>query len=477
MPDHYETVIGLEIHAELSTRTKAFCACAYHFGGEVNTQCCPACMGMPGTLPVLNKKVVDYALMFGLAAGCTINKISKFDRKNYFYPDLAKGYQITQAEIPVCQNGAVVFYHLGEKRTVRLTRVHIEEDTAKLLHEDAFKGTLIDFNRSGVPLIEIVSEPDLRSAEEAKDYLEAVRMLLVTLGICNGKMQEGTIRCDVNVSLRPRGSKVYGTRVEMKNVNSFSGAMAAIAYEANRQRQMLVKGMEITQETRRWDEHKNISVPMRTKEDAADYRYFPEPDLPLLVIGDDWLNSIKAALPELPVHKYDRYKGLGVSEPECRALVEHPDKAAYFEECIKIGAGSPKVIANWIFGVVSAWLNKTGADMAGIPVSPQHLCEIIQMVEKGTISNDSGKLIIDQLFIKGGTPLAIVQSLSLEQVSDETELRELVATVLSNNTKSVNDYKNGKTNALTYIAGQCMKASKGKGNPQLINKILRELLN
>jgi len=433
-------------------------------------------MGMPGTLPVLNKMVVEYALRMGIATECTINKICGHDRKNYFYPDLSKGYQITQADVPICQNGRIEFYHGGEKRSIRLTRIHIEEDTAKLLHEDAFKGTLIDFNRCGVPLIEIVSEPDLRSAEEAKDYLEAVRLLLTNLGICSGKMQEGTIRCDVNVSVRPQGQAAYGTRVEMKNVNTFSGAMQAIEYEANRQIQMLETGISFSQETRRWDEHKGISVSMRTKEDAADYRYFPDADLAPIVIDDAWINKVKNALPELPIAKYERYRGLGVSDSDSWALIENLDKASYFEDCVKIGTVSPKILTNWIFSVLTARLNKSFIPITDSPVAPSSLCEILGLVDQGIISNDAAKTVLDEIFTSGGKPQEIIERLSLAQVSDEAELRSLIEGVLENNPKSVEDYKNGKTNVFGFIVGQCMKASKGKGNPQIINKLLKELL-
>jgi len=475
---NYETVVGLEIHAELSTKTKAFCSCEYYYGGEVNTQCCPICIGLPGTLPVLNKMVAEYALRIGLATGCEINKISKYDRKNYFYPDLPKGYQITQHYIPLCQNGSVEFYHKGEKRNIRLTRIQIEEDTAKLLHGETFKGTLLDFNRCGVPLIEIISEPDLRSAEEVKDYLEAVRILLAALDICNCRMQEGTIRCDVNISVRPVGQKEYGTRVEIKNINSFSGAMAAIEYESKRQIKLLEENKNVEQETRRWDDAGGVSLILRTKENAVDYRYFSESDLTSLIVNDEWIQQVKDSLPELPVAKFERYRSMGIADADSALLVEQSDKAAYFEKCVQIGGISPKTAVNWIIGDITGRLHKASVSTIEVsPVSPEALCSMISMIERGMISNDSGKRVLDEIFANGGAPEEIVQRLSLAQVSDEAELKKIVADVIEANRKSIEDYKNGKTNVFGYIVGQCMKASKGKGNPQIINKLLRELLD
>jgi len=436
---------------------------------------------MPGTLPELNKAVAEYAIKIALATKSRINKISRFDRKNYFYPDLSKGYQVTQHFVPLCEDGVLEFYHKGEKHSIRLSRIQIEEDTAKLLHGESFKGTLLDFNRCGVPLIEIISEPDLRSAEEAKDYLEGVRMLLGSLDICNCRMQEGTIRCDVNVSVRPAGQAEYGTRIEIKNINSFSGAMLAIEYESNRQIKSLEAGEALNQETRRWDDAKNISVLMRSKENATDYRYFPESDLTALEVSSEWINQIKDSLPELPVAKFERYKNMGIAEADCWLLVENSDKAEYFEQCLKIGGVAPKITVNWIIGDLTARLNKNSIAILSEnpPVSPNDLCCIIGMIEKGVISNDSGKKILDEMFAgnnSGENPEEIVQRLSLAQVSDEDELRRLVTDVVNANQKSAEDYKNGKSNAFGYLVGQCMKASKGKGNPQVINKILREIL-
>jgi len=474
---NYEVVVGLEVHAELSTDTKVYCSCKSAFGGEVNTLCCPVCTGMPGALPVLNKKVVEYAAKMGLATGCRINQVSKQDRKNYFYPDLPKAYQISQFDMPLCEGGRIDFYHDGKKKTVRLTRIHIEEDAGKLLHEESFKGTLVDFNRCGVPLIEIVSEPDIRSASEAKDYLEAVRMLLATLDICDCRMQEGSIRCDINVSVRPEGQKEYGTRVEMKNVNTFSGAVRAIEYESKRQIEVLEAGGTIDQETRRWDDAKGVNVLLRSKEDAHDYRYFPEPDLLPIVIDDKWLDEIKNSIPELPVAKYERYRGLGIPEFEAWLLVDSAEKAAFFEACARIGGISLKTAANWITGDLTALLNEKGIAAGDSPVSPKALCEILAMVEKNEISLNAGKRVLAEMFETGGSPLEIVDKLSLRQVSDEAELIKLVREVLAENEKSVADYKNGKSNALGYLVGQCMRRSKGKGNPQVLNKLLKAELD
>jgi len=503
----YETVIGLEIHAELSTKTKAFCACGYRFGAEVNTQCCPTCLGWPEASPVLNKSVVEYAIRLGLAADCTVNRVNTFFRKHYFYPDLPKGYQITQGERPICQIGRIEFFHRGEKRAVRINRIHIEEDTAKLLHDDAFKGTLLDFNRCGVPLLEIVTEPDLRGPDEVRDFLEAVRTLLVTLGISSGRMQEGVMRCDVNVSVRPLGQEKHNPRIEMKNVNTFSGAAQAAAYESKRQAEMLERGETYTQETRRWDEQKAETQPMRSKGDAADYRMFPDPDLPPIVLDDAWINEIKSALPELPVPKYERYINMGIAAAEAEMLTAQPERAAFLDACAAIGGAEPRGIAHWLFGAVSALHNRFGLPFEVSPITPQNLCDVLRMIEKGRINIDAGKRVLEEMFMASGkdseadsevdtgtnsevnseepsrtdskasskkeTPDQIIARLSLEQVSDEALLEAMVDEVLAANAQSITDYQNGKKNAFTYLVGQCMKASKGKANPQMVNMIIK----
>ncbi|MCL2407053.1 MAG: Asp-tRNA(Asn)/Glu-tRNA(Gln) amidotransferase subunit GatB [Defluviitaleaceae bacterium] len=474
----YETVIGLEIHAELSTKTKAFCGCSYRFGGEVNSQCCPVCLSLPGALPVLNKMVPEYAVRLAIAAGGEVQRRSSHARKNYFYPDLPKGYQVTQSDIPICVGGSIEYFHKGERKAARLTRIHIEEDTAKLIHDDSFNGTLLDFNRCGVPLIEIVTEPDFRSSGEVKDFFEAVRTLLGVLNICNGRMQEGVLRADVNVSVRPAGQAEFGTRVEMKNINSFSGAVLAIEYESARQIEILENGngSAVLQETRRWDEGKNISIPMRAKDSVADYRYFTDMDLASIVVDDEWLAQITDGMPELPIPKFLRYRGMGIPEQESRLLVENADKAAYFEECVSVGGAtvSAKSLATWVFGDIQARINKLGMSINDSPVRPVDLCRILGMFESGEISINAAREVLDEMFANGGTPDEIVKRLGLVQVNDEGELKEIVASVLAANDKSVADYKNGKSNALAYLVGQCMKASKGKANPVIINRLLLE---
>lgn len=472
---NYETVIGLEVHSELSTKSKIFCACENKFGSEENSQCCPVCSGMPGALPVLNKKVVDYAVKMGLALNCEINRVCRQDRKNYFYPDLPKAYQISQLHIPLCGKGYLEFFSSGQKRKVDITRIHIEEDAGKLLHE-GYDGTLVDFNRCGVPLIEIVSEPDMRSSEEAKDYLETIKTTLQYLDISDCKMQEGSIRCDINVSVRKMGDEKLGTRVEMKNVNSFSAAVRAIDYESKRQIELLENGKAVEQETRRWDDDKGINIVLRSKEDAHDYRYFPEPDLCPIVISDEWFESIKEGIPELPNAKYERYiTKLGLSEKEADQLCKGYFKTIFFDECVNLNA-VPKTVSNWILGDISKYLNDAGCELQETKLTPQMLVSIIDLVENNTVSISAAKKILDEVFNTGDNPKIVVDRLGLKQNSDEDSILEIAKTVLEANPKSVADYKAGKTNALGFLIGQAMKESKGKANPQILNKIIKELL-
>ena len=473
----YELVVGLEVHAELNTESKIFCDCKNAFGLEVNTQVCPICMGMPGTLPTLNEKVVEYAVKMGHALNCTINNVCRQDRKNYFYPDLPKAYQISQADVPLCEHGKLEFMVDGEMKTVRITRIHIEEDAGKLLHEESFAGSLVDLNRCGVPLIEIVSEPDIRSSAEAKAYLETIKSILQYIGISDCKMQEGSIRCDVNVSVREKGAKEFGTRSEMKNVNSFSAAVRGIEYEQKRQIELLEKGEKVVQETRRWDDAKGMSFTMRSKEDAQDYRYFPEPDLLTIVVDEKKVEELKESIPELPNAKIKRYvKELGLSQMDATLIAEDMEKSALFDKSVAIGNCKPKNISNWLLSDISKYVNETGKLISETNLTAEKLCTLIERIEKGVISNSAGKKVFDEIMANGGEVDAIIESKGLAQNSDADFIVNLVKEVFSNNEKSINDYKNGKTNALGYLVGQCMKASKGKANPGIVKETVTKML-
>lgn len=479
----YETIVGLEVHAELNTKTKIYCNCKNAFGLEVNTQICPICTGMPGTLPTLNEKVVEYAVKMGHATNCSINNVCKQDRKNYFYPDLPKAYQISQADIPLCEHGYVDIMLNGEEKRIGITRIHIEEDAGKMLHNDAFQGSLVDFNRCGVPLIEIVSEPDMRSSAEAKAYLDTLKSILQYIDISDCKMEQGSIRCDVNVSVRPKGSTEFGKRVEMKNVNSFSGAMRAIDYESNRQIEALERGEEINQETRRWDDQKGVNVLLRTKEDAQDYRYFPEPDLTTIYVPIEKVEELKKQIPELPNAKIQRYvKEFGLNQTDAELIAENLPRCRLFDECVKIcgyyGKDSvkPKVIANWVLADVSKYMNETGKDIADTPLTADLLCKIIELIETKMISNTSGKVIFEEI-MNGNTDIdKIIEEKGLKQISDDSAIEKIVNDVLAANQKSVDDYRGGKTNALGFLVGQCMKASKGQANPAKCKELVLKYL-
>ncbi len=472
---NYEIVVGLEVHAELSTESKIYCGCKNSFGSEVNSNCCPVCTGMPGTLPVLNERVVDYAVRMGHALNCTINAVCKQDRKNYFYPDLPKAYQISQFDIPLCANGYldVMLDDQGTLKRIGVTRIHIEEDAGKLIHGDSFGGSLVDFNRCGVPLIEIVSEPDMRSSNEAKSYLDTVRSILQYLDISDCKMQEGSIRCDINVSVRPEGSDKLGTRVEMKNVNTFSGAVRAIEYESARQIEVLKNGGVIEQETRRWDDVKGVSAVLRSKEDAHDYRYFPDPDLLTIVLDEAYVQRLKEELPELPHHKLKRYMDeYGLPRFDANLLVDSIEKAAFFEQCIALGGCQPKNLVNWLNGDIARLLGDQRITLADTKLTPEGLTRMVTMIEVGEISNTAGKTVLDEMLRNGGDPDAIVKEKGLAQISDNSALEAIVQQVLEANANVVTDYKNGKTNALGFLVGQCMKASKGQGNPAILRDLL-----
>lgn len=473
----YETVIGLEVHAELKTNTKIYCGCKNEFGGEPNTHTCPICSGMPGTLPVLNKRVVDYAIKAGLAMNCSITKYGKQDRKNYFYPDLPKAYQISQFDLPLCQHGYIDILVEGQTRRIGITRIHIEEDAGKLVHDDYGNTSMADYNRCGVPLIEIVTEPDLRSPEEARVFLETLKSILEYTEVSDCKMQEGSLRCDVNLSLRPEGQEEYGTRCEMKNINSFRAAVRSMEYEQKRQAEVLDDGGVIDQETRRWDDVKGISTVMRTKEDAQDYRYFPEPDLLPIIVSDEWIEEIRKTIPELPEQRRSRYvEKYGLPEYDAFILTSSKKTADFFDQTVTLGA-APKTVSNWLMGDIAKLVNDHELEAGDIPFTPAHLAALIALIEKGAISNSAAKKVLNEMFNNPEEPEKIVDRLGLSQVSDEGAIMQMIQDVMAQNAQSVADYKAGKDKAMGYLVGQVMRVSRGKANPQVINKLLKEALD
>ncbi len=473
----YDVVVGLEIHAELSTKSKIFCSCTTEFGGDVNTHTCPICTGMPGVLPVLNKSVVEYAIKAGIATNCQISAFSKQDRKNYFYPDLPKAYQISQYDLPLCNLGYIDINVNGKTKRIGLTRIHIEEDAGKLMHDEWGTGTLIDFNRCGVPLIEIVSEPDMRNAAEARTYLENIKSILEYIEVSDCKMQEGSLRADVNLSVRPKGQKEFGTRTEMKNLNSFRSIARAIESETNRQISEIESGGTIVQETRRWDDTKGVSYSMRSKEEAHDYRYFPEPDLAPIFITKDWIERLKNELPELPEARKKRYiETYGLPEYDAWLLTSSKFLANFFEEAVS-SSNNAKAVSNWIMGDLMKILNDRELDVTELPFPAEYLARMIQLIDKGTISGNIAKKVFALMFDTHKSPETIVKEQELQVVSDEGELLDLVKTVLDDNSQSVTDYKSGRAKAFGFLVGQAMKESKGKGNPQIINKLLKEELD
>lgn len=462
----FETVIGLEVHAELSTKSKTFCPCAVTYGKEPNTYCCPVCMGLPGALPVLNKKVWEYGVKMGSALNCEISLKSRHARKNYFYPDLPKGYQISQGDLPICTGGFVNV----NGREIRINRIHIEEDAGKLIHGE--NETKVDYNRAGVPLLEIVTEPDLRSADEAKTFLEKIREILLYLDISRCKMQEGNLRCDVNVSVRKMGDKCYNERCEMKNINSFSAAVRCIEYEEKRQRDILKRGGEVKRETRRWIDETGESVLLRNKETAADYRYFTEPNLPAIEINKEEYLRIIQSLPELPDKKRKRYvEEYGFSEYEANEIVKVKEFTKILEEGVKAG-GNPKKLYNWLISDVARILNEAEKEASDIPFTGRELAELTIIIEKGEISSTAGKKVIELMFAERKSPKEIVKEKGFTQIDDMQELAKVVKLALLNNEKSVADYKNGKKNALGYLMGQCMKATVNRANPEILKSIL-----
>ena len=476
MSKQYETVIGLEVHVELATKTKIFCSCSTEFGGAPNTHTCPVCTGMPGALPVLNRQVVEYAMAVGLAANCKITQVCKFDRKNYFYPDNPQNYQISQLYLPIERDGYVEIEVGGTNKKVRIHEMHMEEDAGKLIHDEWEDCSLVDYNRSGVPLIEIVSEPDMRSAEEVIAYLEKLRMICQYLGASDCKLQEGSMRADVNLSVREVGSQEFGTRTEMKNLNSFKAISRAIEGERARQIELLEEGKKVIQETRRWDDNKEYSYAMRSKEDAQDYRYFPEPDLVPIVISDEWLEEIRRNQPELRTEKLKRYKEeFDIPEYDAKILTNSKKMADIFEAATAI-CNKPKKVSNWLMVETMRLLKENSMEIDDIRFSPENLAKLVNLADEGTINSSVAKEVFEEVFNNNVDPIVYVEEKGLKTVNDEGALRSTIEQIVADNPKSVEDYRNGKEKAIGFLVGQTMKAMKGKADPGMINKILKEIL-
>ena len=476
MSKQYENVIGLEVHVELATKTKIFCSCSTAFGSAPNTHTCPVCTGMPGSLPVLNKQVVEYAMAVGVATNCQINQYSKFDRKNYFYPDNPQNYQISQLYLPICHDGGIEIETENGKKTIGIHEIHMEEDAGKLVHDDWEEVSLVDYNRSGVPLIEIVSEPDMRSAEEVIAYLDKLRMIIQYLGASDCKMQEGSMRADVNLSVREVGAKEFGTRTEMKNIGSFKAITRAIEAETARQIDLIELGEKVVQETRRWNDDQGYSYAMRSKEDAQDYRYFPEPDLVPIVISDEWLQQVKDNQPELQDEKLKRYQEeFGLPEYDAQILTSVKKLADVFEATTEL-CKKPKKVSNWLMGETMRLLKEHDMDPEDIKFSPINLAKVIELTEAGTINSSVAKEVFEKVFTEDIDPDKYVEEKGLKTVNDEGALRETIEKIIQDNPQSVEDYRNGKEKAIGFLVGQTMKAMKGKANPGMVNKILKELL-
>ncbi|SDF36046.1 Asp-tRNA(Asn)/Glu-tRNA(Gln) amidotransferase subunit GatB [Sporolituus thermophilus] len=475
----YEIVIGLEVHTELKTNSKIFCGCSTKFGAEQNTNVCPVCLGLPGVLPVLNQKVLEFAIRTGLALNCQILPFSKFDRKNYYYPDLPKNYQISQYDLPIAVNGYLDIEVNGEVKRIGITRVHMEEDAGKLVHAGTIATAdyaLVDYNRTGVPLLEIVSEPDIRSPEEAKAYLEKLKAILQYIDVSDCKMEEGSLRCDANISLRPRGSTQFGTKTEIKNLNSFRAVQRGLEYEAARQAQILDEGGTIVQETRSWDETKGITLSLRSKEQAHDYRYFPDPDLVPVVVDPEWVEEIRRGLPELPDARKKRLMdSYGLSAYDAEIITASRAMADYFDKVVAHEV-DPKAAANWLMGEVAKHLNAQNIDIADCPIKPQDLAGMLKLIDKGTISGKIAKTVFEEMWTSGKDAEAIVKEKGLVQITDEGAIVAVVEAVIAANPQSVADYKAGKERALGFLVGQVMKQTKGRANPELVNKLLRERL-
>jgi len=473
---NYEVVIGLEVHVHLLTESKVFCGCSTRFGLSPNSATCPVCLGLPGVLPVLNEKAFKHALKTALALNCQIQNIIKFDRKNYYYPDLPKNFQISQYDMPLAHHGYVEIESSSAPKKIRVNRVHLEEDAGKLIHDAKRGRSYVDLNRAGMPLLEIVSEPDLRSSEEASDYLQILKAILQYLGVSDCNMEEGSLRCDANISVRPKGESALGVKTELKNMNSFKAVRDAIAYEAERQTDLVGKNTKLQQETRLWNESKKITSPMRTKEQTHDYRYFPEPDLVPFTVSKDEIERIRASLPELPRAKMKRFiSKYRLSKYNASVLTRDIDISAFFENVIKI-VDKPKEIANWLLGDVTATLNEKRLGIRKTLLKPEHIASLLKLIESGEISGKIAKEILADIFETGASPEEIVKKKGLKQIKDEGELETIVNEVLAENEKSVTDYKRGKKNAITFMVGQVMKKTKGKANPKRVNEILKKNL-
>ncbi|MBK8945130.1 MAG: Asp-tRNA(Asn)/Glu-tRNA(Gln) amidotransferase subunit GatB [Ignavibacteriae bacterium] len=470
----YEAVIGLEVHAQLLTDTKIFCGCSTKFGNPANTNVCPVCLGHPGVLPVLNKKVVEFTTLMGMATNCTINETSTFERKNYFYPDLPKGYQISQFEVPICENGFINIKTHEEKK-IRIKRIHMEEDAGKSIHDQG-QETLVDVNRCGTPLIEIVSEPDLHSGEGAYQYLSNLKQIITYLGICDGNMEEGSLRCDANISIRPKGAKKLGTRTEVKNMNSFRNVQRAIDYEIDRQINLVEDGGEVVQQTLLWNAEQNKATSMRGKEEAHDYRYFPDPDLMPVVVSEEWKNEILRSMPELPKNRKERFiKEFQLPEYDAEVLTSLKDIADYFENVLK-ETGDTKIAANWVMGDVLKIINEQKLTFDKFPISPQNLGKLINLITTNKISSKIAKDVFPLMLEENNDPNIIVEEKNLLQITDTSAIEIAIETVIKNNPAQVEEFKSGKEKVLGFFVGQIMKETKGKANPQLVNEILREKL-
>jgi aspartyl-tRNA(Asn)/glutamyl-tRNA(Gln) amidotransferase subunit B len=475
----YETVIGLEVHAQMLTETKIFCGCSTKFGAEPNTQSCQICIGMPGVLPVLNKKALEFAVRTGLAVNCAISRYSRFARKNYFYPDLPKGYQISQFELPICEHGHLDIVLDGAVKRIGITRIHMEEDAGKNIHESASGGnySFVDLNRAGVPLMEIVSEPDMRSPQEAVEYMKKLRNILRYLGVCDGNMEQGSLRCDANVSLRPDGRKELGTKVEIKNINSFKFVEKALDYEILRQLKILEDGGRIIQETRLWDSVRNVTESMRGKEEAHDYRYFPEPDLVPMTVDQTWIHDIQSSLPELPDKRKERFvSAFGIPEQDADLMISEKSVADWFEEAVNLG-GQPKDVSNWIKGDLMKLLNEEGKTFDECLFRPSGLVGMLKLIDNGTISGKIAKTVFEEIYRTGKDAEVVVREKGLVQITDTGAIEKAVDDIIAANPQEVDRYKAGEEKLIGFLVGQVMKTTKGKANPQMVNELLKRKLS